>query len=773
MKNPLASLIATTRQSETTYRPQFFRLSDPNDREHFYALLQKNPVISVFDQLNGQLGELIKSSFPKRKFSSGELMEAIEAHKGGVPHEAYGLWVYYPWSSRLVHILDEEEFVEVRTSRNQYKITRAERNALAVQKIGVVGLSVGQSVAMTMAMERCFGEIRLADFDLLELSNLNRIRTGLHNLGTSKVISIAREIAEIDPFLKITCLTEGVTEENIAHFLLENGKLDVLIDECDSIDIKVLCRLKAREFGIPVVMEASDRGCIDVERYDLEPGRPIFHGLIEHLDTSRMKGLTNEEKIPYLIAIHPPETLSKRMKASMMEVEQTITTWPQLASAVTLGGALAADVCRRMLLNQFQVSGRYFVDLDEIISDPSLQDRHEEHTLRNAVRSIEAGDMKVLFGQMKKTVPASSLAMPEPAVVSRLVQAAITAPTGGNSQPWKWLYSEGILTLFLDKSRSTSFMDYKSLSSCIGLGAAIENLVLKAHELKLEVKIELFPLGEESPLVSAIYLLGDEKEAVEEHHADELVSMIESRCTNRIIAERQLLDPSVFHHLKQLARQEEGAQLHFLDTEEELESMGELIGRAERIRLLNPESHRDFFVNELRWNTAQSRDTNDGVDLMTMNLSDSDIAGLHIAKDPEVMALLKKWGLGKGLLQIRKKTVRSASAVGLITMPSSDQTSHVKGGRLTERIWLAAQQKGVAFQPLYVPLTLFARYADRHPGLSEDMIEEIGSMRQDFLSHFPESTGRCEIMLFRLCLAGAPKVRSLRRPVQEVLCFGS
>src|SRR5260370_18562096 len=97
----------------------------------------------------------------------------------------YGVWVYYPWSGWLVHLLDEREFIELRTTRNLYKITAAEREVLAQKKIGIMGLSVGQSIALTVAMERSFGEIRLPDFDLLELSNLNRIRSGVHTLRIS------------------------------------------------------------------------------------------------------------------------------------------------------------------------------------------------------------------------------------------------------------------------------------------------------------------------------------------------------------------------------------------------------------------------------------------------------------------------------------------------------------------------------------------------------------------------------------------------------------
>lgn len=84
--------------------------------------------------------------------------------------EEHGVWVYFPWNKTLVHLLDQEEFLFVRTNRNRDKITEQEQQILAKKKIGIIGLSVGQSVALTLAMERSVGELRLADFDCLELS---------------------------------------------------------------------------------------------------------------------------------------------------------------------------------------------------------------------------------------------------------------------------------------------------------------------------------------------------------------------------------------------------------------------------------------------------------------------------------------------------------------------------------------------------------------------------------------------------------------------------
>lgn len=370
MKARLSDAAVESRKINSVFTPLFFRLNNSTDKKKLNTLLDDKKEVEVYDEILSQVEEYVKSIHPKKVFSKPELTEAAIQYIGNTPFEEYGVWVYYPWSNRLVHILDEEEFIAVRTNRNQYKITPAEKEILATKRIGVIGLSVGQSIALTIAMERSCKELRIADFDILELSNLNRIRTGVHNLGIAKTVAVAREIAEIDPYFKVICFHEGAGEHNIDDFILKDGKLDILVDECDDLLVKILCRQKAKKHKVPVIMDTSDRGMMDVERFDLEPDRPILHGLIDHLDIEKVAQLkTNEEKIPYVLAILNVETISKRMKESMREIRKTITTWPQLASSVVLGGGMSADVCRRILLNEFHDSGRYFIDLEELISD--------------------------------------------------------------------------------------------------------------------------------------------------------------------------------------------------------------------------------------------------------------------------------------------------------------------------------------------------------------------------------------------------------------------
>jgi hypothetical protein len=89
------------------------------------------------------------------------------------------------------------------------------------------------SSSLTFALEGVGTTFKLADFDQLSLSNLNRLRAGLHQIGVAKTTLAARELFELDPYLDISVFSEGLRDDNMDAFLLEGGKLDLLVEECD------------------------------------------------------------------------------------------------------------------------------------------------------------------------------------------------------------------------------------------------------------------------------------------------------------------------------------------------------------------------------------------------------------------------------------------------------------------------------------------------------------------------------------------------------------
>ncbi|MEV0091608.1 ThiF family adenylyltransferase [Streptomyces sp. NPDC050738] len=372
--HPPAALAAHRAADEGVWQPVLYQPADDGGYSALAALLGSGQVAEVCDTIDTQLTELVTSRQPERRFAPDELRTALDEQLAGRATWEYGAWAWYPWARRLVHVLPREEFRLVRTDRNRGRIDRREQRDLFTRRIGIIGLSVGSSAALTFAMEGIGGAYRLADFDELSLSNLNRLRAGAHELGLNKSVIAARQMLEIDPYLDIEIFPAGLTDETMEDFFRggsgsdRSGAIDLLVEECDAPYVKFAARERARALGIPVVMDANDRGLLDVERFDLEPERPLLHGLLGETTSEDLRHLTFAQKVDAILTMVDRDRISPELAAAIPQIGATLSSWPQLASGVALGGALTAHAARRILLGSECPSGRYYTDFDTLIS---------------------------------------------------------------------------------------------------------------------------------------------------------------------------------------------------------------------------------------------------------------------------------------------------------------------------------------------------------------------------------------------------------------------
>jgi len=687
--------------AKNTVKPHF--LYHTTDDLEIIRSFQQDDNIQVVDEIYSQLAELIELRNPVRDLEDWEIKAKVEEQLNGQDMAEYGVWVFYPWLRTMVHLLDEKEFAEVRTNRNKYKITEEEQEALSQKKIGVVGLSVGQSVSLTMAMERGFGELRIADFDELELTNLNRIRSGVHTLGLPKTTIVAREIAEIDPFLNVVVFEEGITQSNINKFMGINGEaepLDLIIDECDGLDIKILLRQKAKQMNIPVVMDMSDRGTLDVERFDEEEDYPLLHGLIGDVDYSEVKNLgTYEDKIPYLLPMIDTRTLSKRLKASMIEVGTSIRTWPQLASAVTLGGALGADVTRRILLNADQGSGRFRVDLEELTSrgkevdlsavqNPSLMKR----TNKDDELHLELSDLNIQAAEER--------VMLDDQTVLTYFEELRKAPSSGNTQPWKAHYENGVFYFFAtcDLNALTNKDNHLGKVNLGVLMAHFEILIAKEYSLLEEHIIET-----EKGFLAWASL----KRAGENEHQWKapFESLLDLRSTQRderkeLLSQERL--QAFQQDVKELLSQFQGVKAIYRNDPKEISAICTSIERADMARFLNEEMHEELFMHEL----AYSKDDKRGIAVHDLMLDLKNQVGLELVSDPEVIKLLNNWERGGALGKLTREKVMDSDSMCLIAVDQNIPQALFLGGKVVMYIWLLCAKHNIAVHPFTSPVFL-------------------------------------------------------------------
>ena len=719
------------------------------------------PMLVKVDEIESQVSELIKLRNPTRNFSKEELLREVDKFFEINGKFDYGNWVYYPWKNTIVHILPENEFVQVRTIRNQYKITPAEQEKLSQKKIGIVGLSVGQSIAMALALERGCGELRLADFDTLELSNMNRIRASVTDLGLNKSTIAAREIMEIDPYLKITLFEEGINEDNIEDFFSGGGDLDLVVDECDSLDIKILLREVARKKRIPVIMDTSDRGMLDIERFDLEPEREIFHGYLGNIDYRDLKNLSMKEKVTFGLKMTGLETLSSRMKASLMEINQSITSWPQLASAVFLGGALGSNTARNILLDQMTESGRFFVDLDDLIQIKL------EKPVSNSTGEVAQLDESVR-NRFCLSSDLNSDYLLSDQELNHIIGMANCAPSGGNMQPWEWIFDKkGVLYLFHDKKRSESLLDFKGTGSLISFGAALENVRLTCLKMgiKTSIRYHISEFGEEK--IASVEFIQKSKAPISDSYSY-LAPFISKRITNRLNEARIPIHDSTFEELEKIAT-EEGFKLRVFDQNEQIDKFAKINGLMDWVRMINVEGYNDF-IKEIRWDHLEAETSKDGIDLNTLDLSVADMAVLKIVNNAKAMKFIRDHKLGKGFSTISDNTFKSASAICLLTSNDYLPKTFLDAGTAIQRMWIHANMKNIGFQPVTAPLFIYHQLTKGDKGRFTPFESElITQSYNEFNNLVCKHSREEEIFLFRLNITQGNAVKSYRRDVSATL----
>ena len=752
-----------TNKLKDTHSPLLFRMDSLSDKAELSNIVSSNHGIRIYDEIHVQLIELVKLRQPNKRLTLNEINLNISHHTNGKEMEDFGVWVFYPWNNCLIHILDEKDFIEVRTNRNKHKITQKEQQVLSQKSIGVIGLSVGHSIATTLALERVCGEIRLADFDTLELSNLNRINSRLENLGVNKSIIAARAISEIDPYIKVVVEKNGISEENLSSFLLTPNKVDLLIEVCDGLDVKILCREFAKKNQIPVVMDTNDKGMLDIERFDLEPHRPIFHGLAGNLTPEILKGLTNEQKIPYILEIVGADKISTRLKASMLEVDQSINTWPQLGSSVVLGGAITTDVSRRILLNQLQKSGRFYVDVEEIINDAELTSNSKKNESEIPVNSMFAFE-RLALNYLKEFTPAFSI--PETDKHS-IIQAAINAPSAGNNQPWVWFHQNGHFILMHHRKRSQSWGDYFEMGAFMSLGCAIESFHLKALELGYACNINLIEDVLNPELIAHITLKNDLSN-IKNQDLLELAKHLNIRTTNRKTNSAEPLPSEAKVALNEIFRNESALKYYYIEDKDSLEQIAKIIASCDRIRLLNPKGHQEFF-SEIRWSKQEAEISGDGIDIDSADLTEAEKAGFYLAKDPNAIDLINEWDVGSGFKKMSTNSIHSASGIGLITTKEFNKISIILAGKAILRFWIKACMNNIAIYPMLSPAFFFNRCNHGNGfDIPEKFKSELTNLDNDFKKIFRLNTNEYPLFIFKASVATTKPNKSFRLKMESV-----
>ena len=141
--------------------------------------------------------------------------------------------------------------MEERYIRNLGALTEQECDLLHTKTVFVAGCGGLGGYLIEMLLRLGIGEIRAADGDVFEASNLNRqLLSSPAALGQSKVEAAAMRAALVNPDVRFVPLPEYVTEENAAELIRGS---DAVLDALDNIQARRILARACAEEGIPMI----------------------------------------------------------------------------------------------------------------------------------------------------------------------------------------------------------------------------------------------------------------------------------------------------------------------------------------------------------------------------------------------------------------------------------------------------------------------------------------------------------------------------------------
>lgn len=345
------------------YKPIFIK-----DDKLVKKFLKSNPHTTYVDAFTHQIKELF---FIENHKFIGEDKKNIYENEYYIKFlknkEKKYVYVYFPWNDTLVKSVIKNSYLALKTNRNQDLITKEEQKKLSNYRIGVLGMSVGSNIAFVLTQAGISNSITIADFDNLENTNMNRIFAGVHQIGLNKTIVASRRIYEDNPFAKINLMQKGVNSKNLES-LLKNKKLDCIIEEIDDFPMKIIVRILAKKYKVPVIMitDNGDGIVLHVERYDLGYNK-IFNKDLSYWVNLKNKKLSRQEFGHIIIndIIGGVNKVDPQMVKSVKKViNKELVSWPQLGSAAIFGGVIVTYALKKIFKSsKLYISKNYNLSL--------------------------------------------------------------------------------------------------------------------------------------------------------------------------------------------------------------------------------------------------------------------------------------------------------------------------------------------------------------------------------------------------------------------------
>lgn len=201
---------------------------------------------------------------------------------------------------RLIGLIGEEKLKEI------------ERKKILLIGVGGVG-----SYALEALIRNGFFDITIVDFDIIDLSNLNRqLMTDSTNIGKYKVDEAKKRALLINPNINIQTINEKLNKENLRNLLNQN--FDYIIDACDTLDVKFALMENSIHYSYKLISSMGTAKKIDPTKLEITTLDKTNNDPIARLLRNKVRKAHINKKIYVVSSTEVPKQINMLGTASLV-----------------------------------------------------------------------------------------------------------------------------------------------------------------------------------------------------------------------------------------------------------------------------------------------------------------------------------------------------------------------------------------------------------------------------------------------------------------------
>ncbi len=641
-------------------------------------------------------------------------------------------------------------------SRNIGWVTETEQQWLKTKRIAIAGLGgVGGSHLLTLT-RLGIGRFNISDLDTFELANFNRqAGASLSHIGRAKV-EVLKELAlDINPELDVRTFPDGIKPENMDAFL---SGIDLYIDGLDffAIEARRAVFSACADRSIPAVT-AAPLG-LGAALLNFLPGEMTFEEYFQ------LEGATEDEQLLRFLLGLSPAMLQMGYLVDDSRVDLNAHKGPSTPMACELCAGMAASQALKILLNRGKVPAvPHGIHFDAYRNKYASTWRPGGN--RNPLQKLALKIARKQLSKKKAMTMAETETTPLDTSIARILDLARWAPSGDNTQPWRFeIKDDANFLIHAHDTRDNCVYDLDGRASQTAVGALLETIAIAASGEGMEADFKRLPnVPETLPMIEVTLSRSPEVKA------DPLLPYIRARVTQR----RGFSSKPLTDEQKQAleAAVAPGNRVVWIEGQGRKWQMAKLLFQNAQIRLTIPEAyqvHKNIIEWDAQFSVDRIPDQAVGLDPVALKLMRWAMGSW------ERVRMLNRYFAGTLMPRIQLDLVPAlqcgAHFIIVSDKPLQSIDDYFRGGRALQRFWLTATRLGLQFQPEMTPL-IFSRY----DALSINFTQDETAIRSagELSSHLKTLAGLQKIdniiFIGRIGSGKIPTARSLRRTVTNLL----